>query len=72
MWGRIVYELGVSPKSLKMRKLSAERLERALREALEGGRMAARAMSLSQSLSTEDGLGNAVRVIEKFAHNKNG
>jgi len=67
MWGRILHELGASARSIPADKLNVNRLERALREALEDGRMGGSSRDLARFLSAEDGVGNAVRVIEECA-----
>lgn len=64
-WARRAAALGVSPAPLPRRRLTAERLQPALTEAVESGEMRARAASLGRRIRGEDGLGRAVEVFER-------
>lgn len=66
-WGRRVAQLGVGPEPIPYRQLTAERLASAIREARLDATMRERACALSRTLEHEDGVGNAVRVIERVA-----
>jgi sterol 3beta-glucosyltransferase len=67
VWGRILRRLGVAPRGIPIHRLSADRLERALREALAEGRMRKRAREIAAVLAAEDGVARAVEVIESYA-----
>lgn len=68
-WGRRVYELGVGPKPIPRRALSAERLADAIRIASSDTLMKQRAVALSRHIQAEDGLKLAV---EAFNHHVSG
>jgi UDP:flavonoid glycosyltransferase YjiC (YdhE family) len=63
-WGRRVAALGVGPEPVPRRRLTAERLARALREAVTDEGMRQRAAELGARIRTEDGVGRAVAVLE--------
>jgi sterol 3beta-glucosyltransferase len=62
-WGRRVFDLGVGPRPVPRRRLTAECLTVAIRTALGPG-MKARAAELGQRIQTEDGIGQAMEIIE--------
>lgn len=66
-WGRQVAELGVGPSPIPQRKLTAENLARAIREAVTSTQMQRRAAELGAKIQAEDGLGDAVAFIEAYA-----
>ena len=61
-WGRRVYELGVGPKPVPRKKLSAEKLSGAIIGALSE-EIRIKAKDLGQKIQIEDGAGNAADVI---------
>jgi sterol 3beta-glucosyltransferase len=61
-WGRRVYELGVGPKPVPRKKLSAEKLSDAINAALSV-EIQAKAGELGRKIQSEDGAGNAAKVI---------
>ena len=63
-WGERVAALGVGPRPLPFAALTAERLAAALRQMVDDPGMRRRAASLGETLAQEDGLGQAVRLIE--------
>ncbi len=62
-WGEQCHDAGVSPPMLKMKDLTAETLARAI-AAARGEVMRARAAQLARAMAGEDGVGEAVRLIE--------
>ncbi|MBM3121917.1 MAG: glycosyltransferase family 1 protein, partial [Chloroflexi bacterium] len=64
-WGRRIAELGVGPKPIPRSRLTADRLALALQSATTDTGMQARAARLGEAIRAEDGIGNAVRVIEE-------
>ncbi len=66
-WGKRVQALGVGPRPLPLKKLSAEALARAIREAVTGGTMRSRAEALGKAIRGEDGVARAVEAIERYA-----
>jgi len=65
-WGRRVAELGAGPAPVPYRQLSAERLAVAIAAAVSDAGMRQRAAALGEQIQAEDGIGNAVRVIEGY------
>jgi sterol 3beta-glucosyltransferase len=63
-WGRRVQALGVGPRPISRRRLTASRLADAIRIATTDGTMQARAASLGAALRAERGVANAVAEIE--------
>jgi sterol 3beta-glucosyltransferase len=68
-WGRRVYELGVGPKPVRLRKLTPEVLAEALRDLTSNVAYRQRASAIAEELGNEDGIDKAVRVIERVMAN---
>jgi len=66
-WGRRVQESGAGPAAIPQKKLTAERLASALREATESPAMRRRAAELGTKIRTEDGVINAVAFLERVS-----
>jgi UDP:flavonoid glycosyltransferase YjiC (YdhE family) len=66
-WGKRIADLGVGPKPVPYKHLSADRLAAAVHEAVTDSTMRQRAAELGAKLREEDGLGNAVQLIERYA-----
>jgi sterol 3beta-glucosyltransferase len=64
-WGRRVREIGVGPKPIPVKKLSVEGMVRAMSEAGSNA-VLERAQAAGQRVRVEDGVGNAVRLIEGY------
>jgi sterol 3beta-glucosyltransferase len=62
-WGRRVFCLGVGPRPIPVRQLSATNLARAISAAVEDGAMRARAQDLGARIRAEDGIARAMEVI---------
>ena len=65
-WGKRLSDLGVAPRHLHRRNLTAERLARRIQQVLETPAMPMRAQVLGEQMETEDGLTAAVDLIESF------
>ena len=65
-WGKRLLDLGVAPKHLRRRNLTAERLAKRIQQVLATPAMATRAEVLGKQIETEDGLTAAVDLIESF------
>ena len=63
-WGNRVRTLGVGPAPLPQKKLTVENLARALRIVVSDEAMRNRAESLGEQIRGEDGLSNAIAIIE--------
>jgi len=62
-WGRRVHAVGIGPKPILVKKLSTENLTQAIVEA-DDKSVRKRAQVIGQSVRSEDGVGNAVNIIE--------
>jgi len=65
-WGQRLAALGVAPKHLHRRNLTAERLAKRIKQVLETPTMNARAQTLGKQMEAEDGLTKAVECVESF------
>jgi sterol 3beta-glucosyltransferase len=65
-WGRRVYQLGVGPRPIPRKKLTAEKLAQAIRTATSDQAMRHRATELGERIRAEDGVTRAVEVIEHY------
>jgi UDP:flavonoid glycosyltransferase YjiC (YdhE family) len=65
LWARQVMELGVGPRPIPRRRLTAERLAAAMARAVTDQEMRARAAELGTRIRAEDGVGRAIEVIEQ-------
>ena len=57
--------MGMGPAAIPIKQLTADRLAAAIRTAVTGDRMHARVALLSAKIHGEDGVGNAVSIIER-------
>ena len=65
-WGQRVAALGVGPRPILRKKLTANDLAEAIGEAVSSARMRQRAAELGQKLRAEDGVAVAVALIDHF------
>jgi UDP:flavonoid glycosyltransferase YjiC (YdhE family) len=65
-WGQRVFELGVGPRPIPLRRLTVDRLVEAMRCALSDTVMREKAARLGERIRAEAGIARAVEVIEKF------
>ena len=65
-WGKRLLDLGVAPKHLRRRNLTAERLAKRIQQVLATPAMTTRAQVLGKQMEAEDGLTTAVDLIESF------
>ena len=63
-WGQRVYELGVGPKPIARRHLTADNLTAAIEQALSDEEMRKKAASLGERIRAENGVAQAVTIIE--------
>jgi UDP:flavonoid glycosyltransferase YjiC (YdhE family) len=64
-WGERVAALGVGPRPRARARLTAQKLADSIDQALSDQTMRERAAKLGEALRAEDGVGNAVKVIER-------
>jgi sterol 3beta-glucosyltransferase len=65
-WGNRVKDLGVGPEPISAKKLTAEKLAAAIRAATTDSKMKARAAALGKAIRAEDGVGNAVKIVQQY------
>jgi sterol 3beta-glucosyltransferase len=65
-WGHLVAKLGVGPKPIPRKKLTTERLAKAIDIAISDQTMRQRAVNLGSKIQAEDGVQRAVKVIQKI------
>ncbi len=65
-WGKRLSDLGVAPKHLHRRNLTAERLAKRIQKVLDTPAMKERAQVLGKQMETEDGLTTAIELVESF------
>jgi len=70
-WGARVHALGVGPRPIPRRSLTADRLAEAIRAATSDREMRERAAALGARIRAEDGVARAVAVIERH-HGRGG
>ena len=63
-WGRRVRALGCGPEPQSLRRLTAERFGTALQDLVGTKTYQQRAADVAEAIASEDGIGNAVRLIE--------
>jgi sterol 3beta-glucosyltransferase len=66
-WGSRMYALGVGPRPIPRRRITADGLAAALREAVSDAQMRARAEDLGALIRAEDGVGRAVEEFDRIA-----
>lgn len=66
-WGRRLWQLGVSPKPLPLRHLTAETLAQCIRIAVYDQSMQARARWVGQKIRTEEGVKRTIKVFDRLA-----
>jgi UDP:flavonoid glycosyltransferase YjiC (YdhE family) len=64
-WGRLIYELGLGPQPVRLRKLTPQNLAAALDDLASTPAYAQAALAMSEKLKLEDGTNRAVDVIEE-------
>lgn len=66
-WGKRLSNIGVAPKSLPRRNLTAKRLAGRIQQVMNTPAMSVKAESLGTQMDSEDGLTTAVNLIESFS-----
>ncbi|MFN2107656.1 MAG: glycosyltransferase, partial [Candidatus Promineifilaceae bacterium] len=68
-WGSRIHALGAGPEPIPQKKLTPENLAAALRQAVDGPEMRARAETVAEGIRSENGVANAIAIINKKAAN---
>ena len=63
-WGKVVHQLGAGSKPIPQKKLTVKKLAAAIREVTTSHEIKEKAASLGASIRQEDGVGNAVELIQ--------
>ena len=66
LWGSVLQRMGIAPKMLHRRSLSALKLARAIRSVLQTSSMKKKAEEIGAMMQKEDGLATAVALIEQY------
>jgi sterol 3beta-glucosyltransferase len=69
-WGAVVHRLGAGPAPIPWRRLTARALAAAINTAVADEHVRGRAAELAARIGTEDGVGEAVTLIELHASRK--
>lgn len=69
-WGKRIADLGVGPQPIPRKKLTGQRLADAIQQAVSDTTMRQRASTLGQNIRAEDGIGEAVRLINRFVEQR--
>ena len=67
-WGRRIFELGVGPKPIPKKRLDAEKLGQAISTAVTDDVMKEKAAELASRIQSEDGVVEAVKVLEQVSN----
>jgi sterol 3beta-glucosyltransferase len=71
-WGERIHRLGVAPRPIPQRSLTARKLTQALQTVLQDVTMQAQAQKLAASLSRENGAQAAANVIRSILPHRQG
>ncbi|MGD8791821.1 MAG: glycosyltransferase [Anaerolineae bacterium] len=71
-WGQRVAELGVGPQPIPRKRLTVERLAKAIERAVTDETMRRRAAELGAKIQAEDGVARAVAVVEQIEITRTG
>jgi len=66
-WGKRIAELGVGPSPIRYKSLSVERLRDAILSGTSDSLMRQKAFELGREIQAENGIENAIRLIEQIA-----
>ncbi|MEM9216510.1 MAG: glycosyltransferase [Cyanobacteria bacterium P01_F01_bin.150] len=66
-WGKQIYTLGVGPKPIPQKQLTTSRLAKAINELVSNQTMRCNAEALGEKIRAEDGVGNAIALLEPLA-----
>lgn len=66
LWGRQIHKMGIGPKPIPRKQITADRLAAAIRRVTTDEVICKRAAALGQRLRAEDGIGRAVAIIERM------
>lgn len=65
-WGERLYEIGVGVKPMPAKGLTADKLAESIHRAASAAQIRQRAESLGKMIRSEDGIGNAVKIVTQY------
>ncbi|MCI0475661.1 MAG: glycosyltransferase, partial [Anaerolineales bacterium] len=65
-WGQRVHALGVGPKPILQKELTAQRLANAITRAITDEEMKQRAIALGEKIRAENGVARAVEIVSRY------
>jgi UDP:flavonoid glycosyltransferase YjiC (YdhE family) len=65
-WGTRVHAMGLGPKPIPHKKLTADRLAAAIQETISNPKMRQHAQAVGQAIRAENGVANAVQIVEQY------
>ncbi|MBM3179234.1 MAG: glycosyltransferase family 1 protein [Chloroflexi bacterium] len=65
-WGERLYEIGVGVKPMPAKGLTADKLAESIHRAVSEAQIRQRAESLGKMIRSEDGIGNAVKIVTHY------
>ncbi|KHO23292.1 glycosyltransferase [Mycolicibacterium setense] len=65
-WARRLFDLGVSPRPIPQRRLSADNLSEAIRDVLSDNSFGGQAAKTAAAIAAEDGAGGVLAAVEKL------
>jgi sterol 3beta-glucosyltransferase len=66
-WARCLHDRGVAAPPIPIKRLDTERLTEAIRYVVHDSRVRERASTIGERVRSEDGVGRAVELLERFA-----
>ncbi|MEM9543076.1 MAG: glycosyltransferase [Cyanobacteria bacterium P01_E01_bin.42] len=69
-WSDRMNKLGVAPSPIPHKEMTAETLARAITKVTEDERIKARSRQLGEQIRAEDGIGNTVKLIDRYLQRK--
>jgi UDP:flavonoid glycosyltransferase YjiC (YdhE family) len=71
LWGKELNRLGIGGKTFNRRNVTSKKIAQEIRSVLKNKYMAENAMIIGKKLKNEDGVKNAVKIIEDILSKKN-
>lgn len=65
-WAKRLFDLGVAPKAILHEELDVDNLSQAIDAAVNNADIKRRSTALGERIRSEDGIGNAIRLINDY------
>jgi UDP:flavonoid glycosyltransferase YjiC (YdhE family) len=69
-WGKRLFDLGVAAKAIPHAQLNVDNLSQAIQTVVNDAQIKDRAATLGKQIRSEDGIGNAARLIDEYLKNR--